>query len=140
MIVTLKILHLLALAVAFGLTTANLLIFRYAASLNESERAPLGPLQRQLSAIGLLAIVLLWITGVALYLLIWLGAPVSVWFWVKMAFVVALTGLAITARKTASAAIAEGKPPPAQTMRQYAHLVAVAGFGAVVTAVIAFNA
>lgn len=140
MIVTFKLLHLLSLAVAFGLTTANLLIFRYTADLAAGERALFGPLQRQLSAIGLLAIVLLWITGVGLYLLIWLGAPVSVWFWGKMAFVVALTGLAITARKTASAAIADGKAPPAHRMRQYSHLVAAAGFGAMVTAVIAFNA
>jgi uncharacterized membrane protein len=140
MIVVLKIIHLLSLAVAFGLTTANLLIFRYAASLEEGERKAFGPLQRQLSAVGLIAIVLLWITGVALYLLIWLGAPVSVWFWVKMVFVVALTGLAITARKTASDAIREGKAPPAAMMRQYAHLVAASALGAIVTAVIAFNA
>jgi hypothetical protein len=139
MIVTVKIIHFLALAVALGMTTANLLIFRYAAGLETGERAAFGPLQRQFSAVGLLAIMVLWISGVALYLLVWLGSAVSIWFWIKMVFVVVLTGIAITARKTASAAIAEGRAPPVQRMRQYVHLIAVAAVGAIASAAIAFS-
>ncbi len=140
MIVALKVIHVLALAVAFGMTTANLLIFRYTADLEVGERAAFGPLQRQFSAVGFLAVVALWITGVALYLLVWSGAAVSLWFWVKMVFVVALTGFVITARKTVSDAQAEARAPPRDRLRQYAHLVAIAAVGAIVSAVMAFNA
>ncbi len=139
MIVALKIVHFLALAVALGMTTANLLIFRYAGLLEEGERAAFRPLQRQFSAVGLLAIVVLWLSGVALFLLVWLGTAVSIWFWIKMVFVVVLTGLAITARKTAADAIAAGQPPPVQRMRQYVHLIAVAAVGAIASAAIAFS-
>jgi uncharacterized membrane protein len=140
MILLLKIIHFLSLAIAFGLTTANLLIFRYTRDGDAGEAQTFWPLQRQFSAVGLIAIILLWITGIALYLLVWLGEPVSAWFWVKMLFVAALTGLAITARKMTSAALAEGKSPPPATLRQLAHGIAIAAVGAIVSAVLAFNA
>ena len=66
MFVVLKIVHLLCLAVALGMTSANLIMMRYVKSVDPAARQEFGPLGRSFGAFGVMAIALLWITGIAL--------------------------------------------------------------------------
>ena len=79
MIVLLKIVHLLSLAVALGMTTANLVTMRYAGTLAEAQRPAFGPLGRSFGAFGVMAVALLWVTGIALLLLQYDVTALSGW-------------------------------------------------------------
>lgn len=135
----LKIVHLLCLAVALGMTTANLITIRYVGGLDAAARAAFGPLGRSFGAYGVMAVALLWITGIALTLLKYDVTALSGWFLVKLVLVVLLTGLVISARKTGAKAIAEGVPPPMPLMRQITSGMLASGILIVACAVLAFN-
>ena len=119
MIVLLKIIHLLSLALALGMTTANLVTMRYAGSLEAAERPAFGPLGRSFGAFGVMAVALLWVTGIALLLLQYDVTALSGWLMAKLVLVVVLTGLVITVRKTGAKAITDGVPAPMPLMRQF---------------------
>lgn len=135
----LKIVHLLCLAVALGMTTANLITIRYVGGLDAAARSAFGPLGRSFGAYGVMAVALLWITGIALTLLKYDVTALSGWFLVKLVLVVLLTGLVISARKTGAKAIAEGVPPPMPLMRQITSGMLASGILIVACAVLAFN-
>lgn len=139
MIEILKIVHLLSLAVALGMTTANLVTMGYAAGVDAATRPAFPPLARAFGAYGVMAVALLWVTGIALTLLKYDVTALSGWFLAKLVLVVVLTGLVITARKTGAKAIAEGVPPPMPLMRQITTAMLASGVLVVVCAVLAFN-
>ena len=139
MIEILKIVHMLSLAVALGMTTANLITMRYAGGLDAAARPAFGPLGRSFGAYGVMAVALLWITGVALTLLKYDVTALSGWFLAKLVLVVVLTGLVVTARKTGAKAIAEGVPPPMPLMRQITTGMLASGILIVGCAIFAFN-
>ena len=139
MIEALKIVHLLSLAVALGMTTANLVTMGYVAGVDAAARPAFVPLGSAFGAYGVMAVALLWVSGVALTLLNYDVTALSGWFLAKLVVVVVLTGLVITARKTGAKAIAEGVPPPMPLMRQITTAMLASGALVVVCAVIAFN-
>ena len=113
----LKIIHLLALAVAMGMTTANLIAMRYVSTLDAGDRAAFGPLQRLFGAFGFMAVAFLWVTGIALLLLRYDLTALGGWVHAKLLAVVVLTALVITLRKTAMSAARDGGAPPMARMR-----------------------
>jgi len=140
MFVALKIVHLLSLAIALGMTSANLVMMRYVKSLDAAARSEFGPLGRSLGAFGVMAIALLWITGIALFLLKYdLSSLSDHWVLTKLLFVVILTGMVISTRKMGADAIKSGTPVPAELMRNMTLGILAAGVLTVISAVVAFN-
>jgi hypothetical protein len=135
----LKVVHLLSLAGAMGMTAANLITAGYVRGVDTSLRVPFGPLQRSFGAFGVMAVALLWVTGIALLLLRYDLGALGGWVHAKLALVVLLTGLVISVRKMGARAIKEGTPPPADLMRKMMLGVLVTAVVIVVCAVFAFN-
>lgn len=92
MIETLRIVHLLAMAVGLGATVSAMIVARLGAG-----RAPeiLGPIQIRLAQWGFLALIALWLTGSALLAEGHDPETLSPLFWVKMAAVLVLTGAGV---------------------------------------------
>jgi uncharacterized membrane protein len=140
MIVLLKILHLLCLALALGMTSANLIMMRYVKGVDAAVRPEFGPLGRSFGAFGVMAIALLWITGIALFLLKYdLASFSNHWLSAKLLLVVILTTLVISSRTMGAKAAAAGTPLPPTLMRNMTLGILAAGVLTVVSAVIAFN-
>ncbi len=135
----LKIVHLLSLAAALGMTTANLITMRYVGGVDAAARPAFGPLGRSFGAYGVMAVALLWVTGIALLLLKYDVSGLSGWFTAKLVMVVILTALVISVRKIGTKAIAEGSPPPMPLMWQITSAMLASGALIVVCAVLAFN-
>ena len=135
----LKIVHLLSLAVALGMTTANLITMRYAKGVDEAARPVFGPLGRSFGAFGVMAVALLWVSGIALLLMNYDVSALSGWVLAKLVLVVILTGLVISVRKIGASAIAAGTPPPMALMSRMMHGVLATAVLIVVCAVVGFN-
>ncbi len=135
----LRIIHLLSVAAGVGLVGANFLTMRHAASLEPAQRGTLAPLQRRFGAIGMMALVLLWLTGIALYILKGYGATIGSWLMIKLAFVVLLSGLAVAVRVIVARAAANGTAPPPATMRRLISMMFFSSVVAVICAVLAFG-
>lgn len=138
MFVTLKIVHLLCLAIAMGMTAANLIMMRYVEGVSGAARSEFGPLGRSFGAYGVMAIVLLWITGIALFLMKYNLSDIDGWFLVKLLFVVVLTSLVISVRTLGAKAIKAQTPPPMEQIKTMTQAIMVLAILTVVAAVIAF--
>lgn len=139
MFVALKVLHLICLAVAMGMTVANLIMMRYVGGVSAAARPEFGPLGRSFGAYGVMAIAILWITGIALFLLKYDMAALGGWFLIKLVFVVILTGLVISVRTMGAKAIKDGVPPPMEQIKPMTQGMLAAAVLAVVFAVVAFD-
>ncbi len=139
MFALLKIVHLLSLAVAMGMTTANLVTGTYVKRLSADARPHFVGLGRSFGALGLMAVALLWLTGVAMLFLRYDLNILNAWFVAKLVFVIVLTGLAIRLRMIASKSAAAGSPPPAALMRTLMFGVLIAAVLTVISAVFAFG-
>lgn len=131
MLATLKIIHLLSLAVGLGGGVANALV-----GARVTAKAPeIGlPVQRLIGRLSFLALVLLWITGVWMVLDGRALGELGPWFWIKMIVVLALTAAAVTAQT----AQLRGTATPAR-MRALGTGITGASALAVVFAVLAFS-
>ena len=87
----------------------------------------------------MMAVALLWVTGIALLLLKYDVTTLSGWFTAKLVLVVVLTALVISVRKIGAKAIADGAPPPTVLMPQLMTATLASGILIVGCAVIAFN-
>lgn len=94
MLALLKILHFLALAVGLGGGIANAIVGARTAQARQVG----GPIQAALGRASLGALIVLWITGVWMAVAAHDLSSLGVWFWVKMAAVLALTAGAVAAR------------------------------------------
>jgi hypothetical protein len=138
MSVVMLFLHLFGLMLGAAGGIASRLVMRRAAGLPEEQAAPLralGPALANLSAVG---VGLLWLTGLAL---VWLrggsaGLPMA--FWIKMAFVAALT-LAIGLIHHAYADIRRGDKAAAARLPVLGVIAGLSSVLAVLFAVIAFS-
>lgn len=140
MIVTLKIIHFLALAIGIGGGVANGLIGMRLAKADAALRPVLTGIQATLGKLGLLSIVLLWVTGVALtYLLYdgWANLPPS--FWLKIIFVVILTGLLARLGMVSAKARRSNQPPPGKTLALLGQMATLSSVLIVVFAALAFT-
>lgn len=127
MLEILKIIHFLSLAVGIGLGVASMVLGARAAAAQGPAIGALRGTQGILGRISFAAIILLWITGIWLWLGYQSGAT-STLFWLKIALVVVLTGLSLNLNLKGLRA-ARGGPPmnPAHAKRvgQTASLVSV---------------
>lgn len=140
MIVTLKVLHFLALAIGIGGGVANALIGANMAGADPAARPVLAKIQGAIGKFSAGSLVVLWITGVALVYLIyngWGGLPAS--FWLKITFVVILTGLSVRLNMLAAKARRGDGPPPAKTMALLGQMATVCSVLIVIFAALAFT-
>ena len=122
------------------MTSANLIMMRYVKNVDAAVRPEFGPLGRSYGAFGVMAITLLWITGIALFLLKYdLTTFSDHWVLAKLLLVVILTGMVISNRTMGAKAIRAGTPVPPELMRNMTLGILGAGVLTVVSAVVAFN-
>lgn len=96
MVVILKIIHFLALAVVVGGGVTGGVIGARMGKADANLRPVLASIQTTIGKLGLGALVLLWLTGILLTYMYyggWENLPSS--FWLKIIFVVILTGLSV---------------------------------------------
>jgi len=88
----LKIIHMLSLAVGIGGGMSSAIM---AAKAMPQAPAVVGPVMKLISRIGVVAIILLWITGLWMLSIKFPGADLGIWFWLKMLGATGLTGGAL---------------------------------------------
>lgn len=140
MIEFLKIIHFLALAAGVGGGMANGIIGARAAAADPAVKPVLGGLSGLIGRISAGALVLLWITGIALIYLAYDGwATLPGAFWVKLVFVVVLSLLSLRMNLYVMQAARAKTPPPAARMKMLGQGASLASLLIVVFAVIAFT-
>jgi len=139
MLELLKIAHLLSMVGAMGMTTAALIGLRYVVTLESTKRPIIPPLQQKFANVGAIALILLWITGLALFALKYKAGELGGWFALKIVCVIILTGLVVTARRIAGRAKAEGAPPPVNLVVRVLSGVLTTAILVVVFAVLTFS-
>lgn len=140
MIETLKIIHFIALAVGIGGGVANAIIGARAARSEPPIKVTLGSISGLIGKISGAAIILLWLTGIALVYLLFDGWANLPWaFWIKLAFVVVLSLLSLRLNLYVMQANRTRTPPPAATMKMLGQVAGLTSLLIVVFAVIAFT-
>lgn len=133
MIVALKTLHLLALAVALGGGVARLLLLAAAGRAPQAAPAYALP-QRWLAHATAAGVVLLWITGLALWLLGWNAADLGPAFHMKLAAAALLLILALFGWGR----MMSGRPPAPPLALSLIRGSVLLGVAAVLLATVAF--
>lgn len=140
MFATLKIVHLLSLILGLGLGIASLFIAARAANVDSALKPVLGRMQLINGRISFLCLIVLWITGIAMFRMHHGEAEIQLSFALKMAAVIVMTVAGATAQFFAFKAIQANQPPPANIMGPLAKTIVAAGVLAVIMAVLAFTA
>lgn len=136
-----KLIHMLALVVGVGGGVANLITMRQMAAAEGPARAALAGAMRQVGMAAAGALVLLWVSGVALVYALYDGwAALPLFFWLKIAAVVALTGVSATAQMLTLWGMARKSPPAPALMARLAKTGAALALAATVLAVLTFSA
>lgn len=135
----LKFLHLLGLVLGLGFGLANIVIMQRMATAQEAVRPAYAALQKLNSRIAFAGVLLLWVTGLWLYVGKYAGANLGGAFHAKLTLVVVLTALAGYAQWLLLRAERTGTPPPANIMRFIGRTVPALAAGAAALAVFAFN-
>jgi len=141
MVIILKIVHFLSLAVAVGGGVSSAVVGARMAKVEASVRPTLVSIQATIGKLGLGALVLLWLTGVALtyfYYDGWNNLPPS--FWLKIIFVVILTGLSVRMNMKTGAATGSSDKVPNNSRALLGQMAAASSFLIVIFATIAFTA
>jgi uncharacterized membrane protein len=140
MIQFLKIIHFMSLAVGIGGGAANFVIAFRGRTVEPAVRPILGGIGAAIGRMGAVAILLLWLSGIGLVYLAQDGwSNLSAAFWIKLAFVVLLTLISLTANTLVVRARRSGTPPPAPVMARLGQAAALSGLLIVIFAVIAFS-
>ena len=140
MIVFLKSIHLLALLLG-GTATITPAIAMRAIKRTGHDGPPPPPLAMTLriaGMCGLFAIILLWITGLALYMGSYAGADLGLWFVVKLLAATAILILSTTLNVMAARAARTGTPANPKLVKPLGRAVRLLLIVAVVTAVLTF--
>jgi len=140
MIVTLKIIHFLALAVGIGGGVANAVIGARTRKADPAARPVLSGIQATIGKLSLASLILLWVSGVALTYLHysgWANLPSS--FWLKIIFVVILTGLSVRLNMLSAKARRTQQPPPARSLALLGQMATASSVLIVVFAALAFT-
>ncbi len=132
MFATLKILHFLALAIGLGGGVANYVIGVMAGP----DGAPVTrPIQKRISRIAFVALILLWITGIWMVSTTYTLSGLPFWFWVKILVVLGMSVAAVAAQ----AALLRPEPETPAKVKKLGMLVTGAATLAVVLAVLSFS-
>ncbi len=89
---TLKIIHLLSMAVGLGGGVANAIV---GAKVGLTAPQLAGPVTLLIGRLGFAGLVLLWLTGIAMVAMAGGVAAMGAWFWVKMLAALMLTAAAV---------------------------------------------
>jgi len=132
MFALLKIVHLLALAIGLGGGIANAII---GAKITARDPALGAPVQKLIGRLSFAALILLWITGLWMIFGYYALSSLSLWFWVKILAVLALTTAGVIAQ------LAVLKPGPDTPAKMKKLGMAMTGLStlAVIFAVLAFS-
>lgn len=132
MFLTLKILHVLALAIGIGGGVSNAII---GAVAGPKDPALAGAVQRRIGRASFVALIVLWATGFAMLALGPGAAAFGLWFWLKMLAVVALTAAALRMQ----VAVLRGDPAVARLARPLGMAATGSAILAAIFAVLAFG-
>lgn len=135
----LLIAHLMAIATGTGMSIANYVNIRIAASEKGERRAALAYLRRTLAQVADIINAFIWITGVALFWLLPAGEGPNSAFMAKLGFVVLLTGCHIAARLTASRMARTGDETLYPRMEMLVSGVWLSALISIILAVLAFE-
>ena len=140
MFITLKLLHMLALLLGGAATLGPIVLQRSLALSGQTTPAPSTPLAlRAFGITGLLAILILWITGLMMLSQGYDGASFGIWFAVKMLAATAILLAAITLNFLAARAARNGTPPNPAVFKPLTMLIRWALPIAIIGAVLTFS-
>lgn len=138
MLVLLKIIHFLSFSAGIGIGIANMVIgIRAARASGEAETA-LRMVQPVLGRIGLVAVILLWATG----LWMWQGyadGRTDTLFLIKLGFVVILTAFSLDMERRARAAARSGPPVDPTLAKRAGPVMGLSAIAALILAVVIFS-
>ena len=137
MLILLKIIHFLSFSAGIGLGIANMVLGIRAAQASGEAQAALRRVQPVLGRIGLIAIILLWASG------LWLwqgyaGGRTDTLFLVKLGFVVILTAFSLDMERRSRAAARGGPPMDPAFARRAGQIMGGSGVVALILAVAIF--
>lgn len=112
MTVGLKFLHFLALMLGAGAGLGSMLVARQLRVAGNPPPAALIALRPRLGAIGLVGVLLIWASGLGLWLLRYDMVDLGPAFTLKLAVSALLLGVVLTMRRVAHRAATAGGPPP----------------------------
>ena len=135
MFITLKIIHFLALLLGGAGSVAPAIAARVLKRINhEGPPPPALALTLRLIGIGaLVAIMLLWATGLAMYSMKYPGADLGTWFIIKLGAATLILIISVWANLMAARAARTGTPPNARRVRR----LGLAARGLLILAIIA---
>ena len=141
MYVTLKVIHFLALLLGGAGTIAPAAAARVMRRLGTSKPPPELAMTLRLIGIGsLIAIVLLWITGLGMFLSRFGGVDLGVAFIVKLIVATLIFIISVWLNLMAARAARTGTPPSPDLVRQLGLSARILLIVAVIAAVVTFNA
>lgn len=141
MVIILKIVHFLALALVVGGGVSSAVVAARVARVDASMRPALVGIQATIGKLSLGALLLLWLSGILLTYLYydgWSNLPPS--FWLKIIFVVILTGLSVRMQMKTGASTGTSDKVPNSSRALLGQMAAVSSFLVVIFAAIAFTA
>lgn len=135
----LLIAHLMAIAAGTGMSISNFVNLRIARRESGERRAGLALLRRQLARIADVVIAIIWLTGISLWWLLHSAETPSIWFVVKIGFVVLLTLCHGLARVTAGRMARTGDQSLLPRLELLVSGAWVSALAAIMLAVLAFE-
>jgi len=141
MFVALKALHFLALLLG-GAGSITPAIAARVLKRTGHEGPPPRALALTLRLVGigsLFAIILLWVTGLAMYVMSYQGADLGTWFLVKLAAATLILVISVAVNFMAAKAARVGTPPDARRMRRLGAYSRGLLILAIIAAVLTFN-
>lgn len=136
---TLKILHFLALLLGGAATIAPGLMMRFAQASGQPPTPVMGRSMRALGIGGLVAIVVLWLTGLAMLHLAHGGAALGFWFTIKLIAATVILAGSAGLNLLAARAAAAGTPPPPTIVKPVSSVIRVSLLIAIIGAVLTFT-
>ena len=138
MFTLLKIVHLLSMGAGLGIGLANMIVGIRASNAQGIAVGALRQAQGAMGLAALVAVILLWITGIWLWLVYHNGALDGL-FLVKIAAVILLTGMSITMNMKGAKAAKGGTPVDPDYAKRMGALMGLMSLIAVITAVMVFS-
>ena len=135
----LKIIHLLSIMLGGAATFGSILIARRIRQLGPESAATLGPMRGSFGKLGLIGALLLWLTGVPMFITNWQGFDLGWMFHAKMLFAVILLVAALAANYIVMRAASQNRPPPVKIVMPLGMTASLGAVLAIIFAVIVFN-
>ena len=139
MTIILLIAHLIAIATGTGMSIANYINIRIAAGETGDRREALAFLRYVLGRMGDVVLLAIWITGIGLFFSAPPDGPPSIWFMMKIVFVLMFTLYHGLARMTGGRIRRTGDQSLYTRLELFAAGVWMSALGAIILAVLAFH-